>query len=376
MKKIFVIIPLIWLLSACSDDFIRINNEVITGVVQIYNISDDAPKIVPAVAPNTQTVPGPGTTPIPNPTPLPQSSENDPKDSESSPLEMGSGFLIAPNVIITNFHVVDGVKRHFVVQGYNDMKKYVAHIVAGDKTADIAILKIDEWDDFNNTIHPAILNWGHSAYLRQGEKVWAIGHPYGFSWSLSAGLISSLLRQDTDSNPARYYIQTDTSINPGNSGGPLFDSEGNVIGINAAIFGSKGFVGLTIPGDYAKKVINDLLHGGKIREGRIGIVMRPSADSHFILIDSIIIGSNAIKAGLLPNDIINAIYNPDSNLKVELKIPYQLQYQIKSLDPGSEITLYITRDHIEHKAITFALGGEAEVIPNPAPAQHTHIPGE
>jgi S1-C subfamily serine protease len=377
MRKILLVIPFIAMLCACSNgDFTAQNKQVITGVVQIVNMPDDPPTPAPTPTPSITPTPVPTPTPGAAPTPTPQSGQDDEDGDDKKPMVgMGSGFIVAPNIIITNYHVIAGEKRHYEVHGYNDMKKYVAHLIVGDPKADIAIMKIDEWDDFNKNIHPTILNWGHSMHLLQGEKVWAIGHPYGFSWSLSAGLVSSLLRPDPEGN--EYYLQTDTSINPGNSGGPLFDSEGNVIGINTAIFGTRGYLGLTIPGDYAKKIVNDLLHGGKIKQGKIGISMKPSADSHFVLVDSVAIGSNALKAGLLPNDIINAIYNPESGMKVEVKIPFQLQYQVKSLDPGAVITLYITRDLVEHKTITFALGGDETVTtPSVAPVvTSTPTPG-
>jgi serine protease Do len=340
MRKIFLILPVITvLLSSCySNNFIKTNEYVISGVVKIENIKDDT------IIPITPLPNGPGLAPAP------QSGED---DNSEAKFGLGTGFIIAPNVIVTNYHVISGNKQSYKIYGYNDMKPYIGHLIAGNKEADIAILKIDDWDDFNKFINPTILTWGNSYSLEQGEKVWAIGHPYGFAWSLSSGIISSLLRQDPNGN--QYYLQTDTSINPGNSGGPLFNFNGEVVGINSAIYGNKGYLGLVIPGDYAKKVVHDLLSNGKINEGKIGIVMRPSNDLHHVIVDSILKTSNSIDAGLLPNDVINAIYNSTTGNTMQIKLPQELQFEVRTLEPGDIISLYITRDNFEHKTITFAI---------------------
>lgn len=318
-----------------------------------------------AIPPTAGPTPSPTPTPTPSPAPeakKPPSPDRDPEDKgddeDGAPKvpgpELGTGFIIAPNLIVTNYHVVGGEKRHFIIFGHNDMKKYVGHFIAGDKAADVAIMKIDEWDDFVQTIHPTILKWGSSRDLRQGQAVWAIGHPYGLTWTLTDGIVSSLNRRAPGMDGS-YYIQTNTSINPGNSGGPLFNADGEVVGINSAIFGSKGFVGLSIPSDLAKKIVEDFLDGGKIKPGMMGINMGISPDQHHVSVGQLIVGSNTIAAGVLPNDEVLQLWTPKTNGWIVVKKPEDLQFETKLLRPGDTVELYVRRDGQQYLTFKFTM---------------------
>lgn len=342
MIKLVLILPLLAaMLSSCNSNFVNIDKNVETGVVLIVNEPNLVKNIVPYVKLDPSLDSDSGIQKIPKFSP----------DGNFNKLipgaDIGSGFIINKNIIITNNHVVAGVNRNITIRGYNDMKYYKATIIARDAVADLAILKIDDWKDFDENVHPTILHWGESSDLLPGQQVWAIGNPYGFVSTLTSGIVSNSLRPDAEGQI--YYVQTDASINPGNSGGPLFNKFGSVVGINTAIFGTKGYLGLSMTSDLAKKEISDMLNGGLIKNGYIGISMKPSDDQHHVMVYAIAKDTNAGKAGLLPGDIINSIYSPDSGTLVGIKEFYQLKYQIKLLDPGAEVVLYVTRKN--HKGI-------------------------
>ena len=328
MKKFLPLIPLLFCLVACgnsNDPLIALNNNAIDGVIEIINSPVD----------------------ITSPHPNSEDEENHQGTSD------GSGFIIKPNVIVTNYHVIDGDNRHLVVLGHNDLKPYKATIIAGDKNVDIAIIKLDDWDDFVKNVNPPMLKWGKSSELKQGQAVWALGHPYGLTWTLTDGIISNVLRNNPQ-DPNSFYIQTNTSINPGNSGGPLFNRSGEVIGINSAIYGEKGYVGLTIPSDLANKIVNDFLNGGKVRSAMLGIIMKPSSDQHHIAIKALRIGSNGIAAGLLPDDILLEIKSSESNGWVPIHSAEDLLYETKLLHIGDIVQLYTQRDQM-HMTVSFAM---------------------
>jgi len=330
-------------LVSCSDTISTMSNQRLSSVVLVSNLPPNTDDKLPAVpTPKKEEPIKPDADKDHN-----NDKDNDP-DHHSS---LGTGFIIAPNIIVTNNHVIAGKDRKIKVIGYDDMKPYNATVIATDANADIAVIKIDEWDDFVAVEHPTILSWGSSRALNVGDIVWSIGHPYGLSWTVAQGIISNKLRHDDDS--PEYYMQTTTPIYPGNSGGPLFDSRGNVIGINTAIFGREGYFGLIIPSDYAKKVVNDLLDGGKIKVGKIGLLLGPSKDQHHIAVSAVSKNSPAVAAGLLPNDEIIAIRTPASNRQwVDVKLPEELIYETQLTKPGDTVELSVLRDG-EHKVFTF-----------------------
>ena len=153
--------------------------------------------------------------------------------------DAGSGFIINPDGrILTNYHVVSG--GHQLTVTLPNKKQYKARVLVIDRTNDLALVKIDPREKL------PVLRLGESDNLQVGQKVLAIGNPFGLEGTLTTGVVSSLDRSIDDENGRKleHMIQTDAAINPGNSGGPLLDSHGNVIGINTAIYGPQGNIGI------------------------------------------------------------------------------------------------------------------------------------
>jgi serine protease Do len=221
---------------------------------------------------------------------------------------IGSGFIISPDgYILTNAHVVDGVKEVHVK--LTDRREFTAKVVGTDAKTDVALIKIDARN--LPTVHT-----GSAKNVQVGQWVVAMGSPFGFENSLTAGVVSAKSR----SLPGDGYvpfIQTDVAVNPGNSGGPLFDLNGNVIGINSQIYSrSGGYMGLSfaIPIDVAMHVKDELAKNGHVTRGRIGVaiqeVNQSLAQSFGLpkpagaLVSSVENGSPAARAGIKPGDVI------------------------------------------------------------------------
>ena len=221
---------------------------------------------------------------------------------------LGSGFIIdAKGIIITNNHVIKGAED-IIVRVEGD-KEYKAKVLGSDPLSDIAVLKIES----KEKLIP--VKFGDSDKARIGDWVIAIGNPFGLGGTVTSGIISA---RNRDIGMSRYedFIQTDASINVGNSGGPLFDMNGEVIGINTAILGQAGSIGIgfAIPSNSAKKVIEQLIEFGETKRGwlgvRIQVVTKEIADVEKLdkprgaLVASVAEGSPSDKAGIKAGDII------------------------------------------------------------------------
>src|SRR6266568_635633 len=182
----------------------------------------------------------------------------------------GSGFVIdARGYILTNFHVVEGAQSIEVVLG--DQSRYPAKFIGADQRNDVAMVKIDPKGK-----HIAALTLGDSGSLQVGQKVLAIGNPFGFQSTLTTGVVSALGRtvQTSQTTFIDEAIQTDAAINRGNSGGPLINSHGEVIGINSAIYtptGTTAGIGFAIPINTAKNIANDLMTDGRVHRAFLGV---------------------------------------------------------------------------------------------------------
>ena len=196
---------------------------------------------------------------------------------------LGSGFVIdASGVIITNNHVIEGADE--ITVNFANGEKLIAEIIGTDKKTDLAVLQV------KSDTPLAFVNFGSSEKMRVGDWVMAIGNPFGLTSSVSAGIVSAINR-DINAGPYDNFIQTDAAINKGNSGGPLFNKQGDVIGINTAIFsptggGSVG-VGFSVPSDTAVAVISQLREFGETRRGWLGVRIQPVTDD---IADSIELG--------------------------------------------------------------------------------------
>lgn len=229
-----------------------------------------------------------------------------PREFESKSL--GSGFIIgADGYILTNAHVVDGADE--VTVRLTDKREFKAKIIGADKRTDVALIKIDA----NNL--PAV-KLADISQLKVGEWVVAIGSPFGFDSSVTAGIVSAKGRSLPQENYVP-FIQTDVAINPGNSGGPLFNMRGEVVGINSQIYSrSGGYMGVSfaIPIDVAMDIQQQLRASGKVSRGRLGVVIqevsKELADSLGLtkpmgaVVNAVEKGGPAAKAGLEPGDVI------------------------------------------------------------------------
>jgi len=222
---------------------------------------------------------------------------------------LGSGFIVdASGIIITNNHVIAGADEITVIL-QND-ETYVAELVGADAETDLAVLRVDAGEPL-----PAV-PWGNSDVLRVGDWVMAIGNPFGLGGSVSAGIVSARGR---DINSGRYdnFIQTDAAINRGNSGGPLFDLDGQVVGINSAIYsptGSSVGIGFAIPSNLAQGVVDQIIEFGRTRRGWLGVRIQTVTDdiaeslglgdARGALVASVTPGGPAEAAGIIPGDVI------------------------------------------------------------------------
>jgi S1-C subfamily serine protease len=227
---------------------------------------------------------------------------------EPVPVEgAGSGFVIDPRgYILTNYHVVQGAQTIAVTLG--DRTHFDAKLVGADERNDIALVKIDPKDR-----KLPVLTMGDSDHLQVGQRVLAIGNPFGFQSTLTTGVVSALGRtvQTSQSTVIDGAIQTDAAINQGNSGGPLLNSHGDVIGINSAIYtptGATAGIGFAIPISTAKQIAEDLISEGHVRRAYMGVeataLTQPVAEAlnlpvaEGLLIERVTPGGPAEQAGL------------------------------------------------------------------------------
>ncbi|MGF6741970.1 serine protease Do [Paraburkholderia atlantica] len=260
---------------------------------------------------------------------------------------LGSGFIISQDgYILTNNHVVDGASS--VSVKLTDGREFRARVIGKDKTTDVAVVKIDA----NNLPTVKI---GNPDSSKVGEWVVAIGSPYGFDSTVTSGIISAKSRSMSDDSPIP-FIQTDVPVNPGNSGGPLFNLNGEVIGINSMIYSrTGGFQGLSfaIPIDAAMHVKDQLVSTGHVTRGRIGVAVQPlSADKAKALgLDSTggaLVGSvdpngPAHAAGLRQGDVIVGVNGK------HIDNTRELVGQVAQLSPGSKATISVWRNGSENK---------------------------
>jgi serine protease Do len=253
----------------------------------------------------------------------------------------GSGFFIsADGYILTNAHVVDDVDE--VVVKLHDKREFRAKVMGADSRTDVALIKIEA----SNLPKVAI---GDPNRLKVGEWVLAVGAPFGFENSVTAGIVSAVGRSLPQENYVP-FIQTDVAVNPGNSGGPLFNMKGEVVGVNSQIISrSGGYMGLSfaIPIDVAMDVAEQLKRHGKVSRGRLGVVIQEvTADlaqafglkkPEGALVAEVEPGSPADKAGVLPSDVIVRYGHRDIVSSIELP------RMVGSTPPGTKTTLTVWR---------------------------------
>ncbi|MFA5914225.1 MAG: DegQ family serine endoprotease [Burkholderiales bacterium] len=255
---------------------------------------------------------------------------------------LGSGFIVSPDgVILTNAHVIDDATE--VTVKLTDRREFRAKVIGSDKPSDVAVLKI------NATGLPTV-KLGSSLNEKVGEWVLAIGSPFGFENSVTAGIVSAKSRSLPDGTYVP-FIQTDVAVNPGNSGGPLFNMKGEVIGINSQIYThTGGYQGLSfaVPIDLAVKVKDQLQQFGKVSRGRLGVtiqeVNQQLADSFGLkrptgaLVASVEDDGPAAKAGIKAGDVILKFNGQTISSSSELP------ERVADVKPGTKATLEISRN--------------------------------
>jgi serine protease Do len=261
---------------------------------------------------------------------------------------LGSGFFVsADGYIVTNHHVITAENRGKVEEitvTTADGTEYPAKVVGDDAQSDLAVLKINGRQPF------PFVKFGDSRSARVGDWVVAIGDPFGLGTSVTAGIISAVLR-NLGGGAYERYIQTDASINRGNSGGPLFDMKGNVIGINNAIYsptgGSVG-VGFAIPSEVAQPIVEQLIKGQTVLHGYLGVRIQDITDEFAAAlgipknrgsyVQSVEPGGPAEKAGLKPGDVVTSVNGK------EVTQDQSLSYLVNNLQPGARVPITLLRD--------------------------------
>ena len=284
-----------------------------------------------------------------------------PKDFREMPqqrresVSFGSGFILKNNYILTNFHVVEDATD--VVVSLSDRREFKAEVVGVDPLSDLAVLEVEGKD------LPAV-NVGNSDKLNVGDWVIAIGSPFSFDFSVTAGIVSAKGRSIQNNNIGNYvpFLQTDVAINPGNSGGPLFNLDGDVVGINSQIYSrSGGYQGLAfaIPINVAMDVADQIINNGEVSRGYLGVRMS-EVDSDLAdalgmnkpygaLINDVEEGESADNAGLVPGDVIIEF---DSK---EIKFSSDLPHVVGQIKPNSSAKAKVIRDGKEI-TLDFVLG--------------------
>jgi serine protease Do len=273
---------------------------------------------------------------------------------------LGSGFIIsADGYVVTNNHLIQSASGTGTVDTVtvimSNRKEYSARIVGRDSASDLALLKID-------ATNLPFVNFGDSSRVRVGDWVLAIGNPYGLGGTVTAGIISALHRGITGVGAYDRYIQTDASINMGNSGGPMFDLNGNVIGINSALISPTGAnvgIGLAIPAELARPVIESLRRGQRPQRGYLGVSLQPLDENIAAslglpkdmgeLVRSVVPGEAAARAGLQQGDVILRVngrpVTPDETVS----------FLVANTTVGARIPLDIVRGG-RRQTVTVAVG--------------------
>ena len=277
---------------------------------------------------------------------------NDGKPITREATSLGSGFIISPDgYVVTNNHVISGGPGEgtkpvvsSITVTLPDRKEYKATVIGRDIASDLALLKID-------AKNLPFVEFGDSTRTRVGDWVVAIGNPFGLGGTVTAGIISALHRNIGLGGAYDRYLQTDASINQGNSGGPMFDLNGNVIGINTAIFSPTGGnvgIGFAIPAEEAKPVIDALRKGGRVQRGYLGVGIQPITEeiasalglpkNRGEIVARVEPGQAAARAGIKQGDVIVKVNNQD------VTPDNTLSYIVANLPIGSRVPIELIRD--------------------------------
>lgn len=284
---------------------------------------------------------------------VPQTPRSNPRGHSQERASLGSGFIVSRDgYVLTNNHVIDGADQIFV--RLNDRREFEAELIGSDPSSDLALLKVEA------SGLPTV-EVGNSEDLKVGEWVVAIGSPFGFDYSVTAGIVSAKGRSLPNENYVP-FIQTDVAINPGNSGGPLFNLDGEVVGINSQIYTrSGGFMGLSfaIPMNVAMEVVEQLKDSGTVTRGWLGVAIQEVdknlAESFGLkkaagaLVSQVVQNGPAHEAGVKNGDIITEFEGK------EVILSSDLPHLVGRVRPGSSAKLKVIR-HGKTKVLKVKIG--------------------
>ena len=288
--------------------------------------------------------------------PAPKKKGASPEKMRKQPMGLGSGVIVsAEGHILTNNHVIAEASEILVKLGKNG-HEYKATMIGSDPESDLAVLKIDGKD------LPAV-TFTDSDKVRVGDVVLAVGNPFGFTQSVTMGIVSALGRGMNELNLSfQSFIQTDASINPGNSGGALVDTDGRLIGLNTAIYsrtgGNQG-IGFAVPGNLARGVMDSIIKNGRVIRGFLGVSLQSLSEElakefkiegeKGALVNGVTDGSPAQSAGMKDGDIVVAVDGKPVEGVSELML------MIGAKAPGTDVNVKLLRDGKE-KALSVKLG--------------------
>ncbi|MEM6463812.1 MAG: Do family serine endopeptidase [Pseudomonadota bacterium] len=283
---------------------------------------------------------------------------------------LGSGFVIdSEGLIVTNNHVIadaDDIEAIFA-----DGSKLSAEVIGADPKTDIAVLKVTPEEPLK------AVGFGNSEALRIGDWVMAIGNPFGLGGTVTTGIVSARGR-DINSGPYDNFIQTDAAINRGNSGGPLFNEEGEVIGVNTAIISPTGGsigIGFAVPADLVQSVVQQLVEFGETRRGWLGVRIQPVTDeiaesldmsaAKGALVAGIITGGPVDDGSILPGDVIvqfdgQEVEDMRDLPRIVAESPVGKEVEVVVIRKGEEVTIKVTLGRLEDGEQLIAQDGEAE----------------
>lgn len=248
----------------------------------------------------------------------------------------GTGFILNDNQIITNHHVVDGNGKLFVYSS-NSQRKYPAEVVYADLIADVAIIRIVDWEVFKKNESPANLTLGSSDDMRIGDKVVVIGHPWGLKWTVSEGILSAKNRR-VGQNP-KHMDQIDANLFQGNSGGPIFNENGEVICVSNMMLAMEGgSYGFCLPSDLIKKIVHDFNTFNEVRWRVLNVAVDLTEDGSSVIVRTLEPDGAAAKAGIKEGDklleIITASNHPQG---VRITDPNDLISELATLNGSNEL---------------------------------------
>lgn len=363
------------------------------GPVSVADLAEDLGDAVVNIS-TAQTVQGRRSVPMPE---VPDGSpfqeffeeffnrQNPGEDQARRVQSLGSGFVVdgTEGIIITNNHVIEGADE--ITANFNDGTKLKAEIIGTDEKTDLAVLKVEPEAPLK------AVSLGDSDSIRVGDWVMAIGNPFGLGGTVTVGIVSARNR-DINSGPYDNFIQTDASINRGNSGGPLFDMDGNVIGINTAIISPSGGsigIGFAIPAKTATRVIEQLREFGETRRGWLGVRIQEVTDeiaeslgmdeAMGALVAGVTDDGPAAKAKVEPGDVIvrfdgNEVETMRELPRMVAETAIGKDVEVIVLRKGEEVTISVTLERLEENEIEEA-SATTDDQPEDKPAEKSKVLG-